>query len=130
MSLLHPTEEDNEMADAARDSSMRKALNRVWRLTFLLRQIRDLASIANGTDKDFISLVLSSTWRDETDDNRWRLDEPISDLPRAPGEKAKPCGKQSDVCDAIEQPLECERDAGHDGLHHCKFGRASVTWSD
>lgn len=134
MSILHPSDDDPP-AGYTSDDLFRKALNRSWRLTFLFRKVSELLHanriVTKGLTYDEIEAIQKTTWRDEPDDMSYRLDEPdIRPLPRLPGMKPLPCHAQSDVCDGAEQPLECEREKGHDGLHHCKFGRAVVTWSD
>lgn len=134
--LLHPNEDDEAFAAAHADAAIRTLLNRVWRLTFLLRAIREKSGnvlhvkTALGHLDEEVDRALKLSWRDEPDDGSWRFDEPEK-LPRLPGEPIPPCGVASDVWLAdVLAHLECDREQGHDGLHHCKFGRSVVTWSD
>jgi len=130
MSLLHPNEDDDAMAQGYADEAQRKLLNRVWRLTFLIEKMIG----AFNPDTEFtegVQRVLHTSWRDEPDDKEWRLERPLQlRLPRLPGEPVMPCDAESDVLDGIEEPLRCDREIGHDGLHHCKHGRSVVTWSN
>ena len=132
MSLLHPNEDDEAFAAAHADAAIRTLLNRVWRLTFLLRSIRDKAGnvlhvkTSLGHLDEEVDRALKLSWRDEPDDGSWRFDEPEK-LPRLPGEPIPPCGA---ALRRFRGTARCDREQGHDGLHHCKFGRCVVTWSD
>lgn len=136
MSLLHPNEDDEAFAQMHADSGFRVALNRVWRLERLLRKFAPALEseriCVEGPTYDELQAVLQSTWRNETDDGGWRLDEleNLDELyiPIIPGMKVAKCKAPSLVRDASGEPFLCDRDEHRGGLHHCKFATGVITW--
>lgn len=74
MSLLHPSDDDDAFAAGHADSGHRMSLNRIWRLTALLKEARHQTSpwMSHSLVAE-IDALLATTHYDEPDDGHWRL---------------------------------------------------------